>query len=347
MDDVQVHYASSQPARIQALAYTQNTHIHVGPGQEHHLAHEAWHVVQQKQGRVKPTIQVEGMAVNDDLSLEREANVMGARAMRAKTQALSPYNPARIQREGREAGHESAAHASNAAQLTAVVQRFTKSGNRKFSENEEYVTNSANEDILYVLPTATAPSPSALIIAKGAQKKIKGTDYDEYHYNPGRNFVNDCLAFAENLARDTDVSSTRAEFRAQGDRPGGTDRLFGQNDSQNTDIALGSSAQNETANPGIGEAYAIVRSVLPAVGETPYHVAAVVAKDGADNVTLEADASVPGRLSPVFDMYLTVATASSKKRKQTFQGTYEGGYTSKRGTKNYPPSTSVLTARTD
>lgn len=49
MDDVQVHYHSSQPAEVQALAYTQGTEIHVGPGQEKHLPHEAWHVVQQKQ----------------------------------------------------------------------------------------------------------------------------------------------------------------------------------------------------------------------------------------------------------------------------------------------------------
>ncbi len=60
MDDVQVHYNSSRPAEVQALAYTQGTEIHVGPGQEQHLAHEAWHVVQQKQGRVQPTLQVEG-----------------------------------------------------------------------------------------------------------------------------------------------------------------------------------------------------------------------------------------------------------------------------------------------
>lgn len=35
--------------------YSQGTDIHIGPGQEKHLPHEAWHVVQQKQGRVKPT----------------------------------------------------------------------------------------------------------------------------------------------------------------------------------------------------------------------------------------------------------------------------------------------------
>ena len=52
MDDVKVHYNSSKPAQLQAHAYAQGTDIHLGPGQEKHLPHEAWHVVQQKQGRV-------------------------------------------------------------------------------------------------------------------------------------------------------------------------------------------------------------------------------------------------------------------------------------------------------
>ncbi|MDH6343914.1 hypothetical protein M2480_002267 [Parabacteroides sp. PFB2-12] len=81
MDDVRVHFNSSQPAQFQALAYTQGTNIHVAPGQEQHLAHEAWHVVQQKQGRVQPTMQMKGINVNDDEGLEREADEMGMEAM--------------------------------------------------------------------------------------------------------------------------------------------------------------------------------------------------------------------------------------------------------------------------
>ncbi|MBE9199610.1 MULTISPECIES: DUF4157 domain-containing protein [unclassified Nodularia (in: cyanobacteria)] len=83
MDDVRVHYNSSKPPQLQALAYTQGTDIHVAPGQEKHLPHEAWHVVQQKQGRVKPTIQAKGMAINDNQGLEREADVMGAKALQS------------------------------------------------------------------------------------------------------------------------------------------------------------------------------------------------------------------------------------------------------------------------
>ncbi len=81
MDDVRVHYNSSKPATVQALAYTQGTDIHVAPGQEKHLPHEAWHVAQQMAGRVSPTTNINGMPVNDNTALEHEAEVMGEKAM--------------------------------------------------------------------------------------------------------------------------------------------------------------------------------------------------------------------------------------------------------------------------
>jgi hypothetical protein len=75
LDDVQVHRNSDQPAQMQAHAFAQGNQIHVAPGQEKHLPHEAWHVAQQKQGRVKPTTQMKGkIPVNDDKGLEQEAD---------------------------------------------------------------------------------------------------------------------------------------------------------------------------------------------------------------------------------------------------------------------------------
>jgi hypothetical protein len=78
MDDVRVHRNSAEPAKLGALAYAQGSDIHLGPGQERHLPHEAWHVVQQKQGRVIPTLQTKGILLNQDLALEREADSMAA-----------------------------------------------------------------------------------------------------------------------------------------------------------------------------------------------------------------------------------------------------------------------------
>jgi hypothetical protein len=95
MDDVQVHYNSAKPAQLQAHAYAQGSDIHISPGQEKHLPHEAWHVVQQKQGRVKPTMQLkEKVDVNDEPSLEQEADTMGQVALGmgggAKDPSLTP-----------------------------------------------------------------------------------------------------------------------------------------------------------------------------------------------------------------------------------------------------------------
>ena len=90
MDDVRVHYNSAKPAQLQALAYTQGTDIHVAPGQEQHLPHEAWHVVQQKQGCVQPTIQLQGVNVNDNEGLEREADMMGEK-IRSNDSKITQY----------------------------------------------------------------------------------------------------------------------------------------------------------------------------------------------------------------------------------------------------------------
>jgi hypothetical protein len=94
MDDVKVHYNSAKPAQLRAHAFAQGTDIHMAPGQEKHLPHEAWHVVQQKQGRVKPTKQMKGKVnVNDDAGLEKEADVMGDEALQLNgSEKTGPLN---------------------------------------------------------------------------------------------------------------------------------------------------------------------------------------------------------------------------------------------------------------
>lgn len=73
-DNVRVHYNSTKPAQLQAHAYAQGNEVYLGPGQERHLGHELGHVVQQKQGRVRPTAQMKGMNINDDAKLEAQAD---------------------------------------------------------------------------------------------------------------------------------------------------------------------------------------------------------------------------------------------------------------------------------
>ena len=81
LNGVRVHYNSVKPAQLNAAAYAQGQAIHLGPRQEEHLPHEAWHVVQQMQGRVRPTMHTGGVPINDDAALEHEADVMGKRGL--------------------------------------------------------------------------------------------------------------------------------------------------------------------------------------------------------------------------------------------------------------------------
>ena len=83
LDHVKVHYNSPKPPAVQAHAYAQGSDIHLASGQEKHLPHELGHVVQQMEGRVKPTTSVNGIAVNDNPSLEKEADVLGTKALRS------------------------------------------------------------------------------------------------------------------------------------------------------------------------------------------------------------------------------------------------------------------------
>lgn len=85
LSDVNVHYNSEKPKDVGALAYAQGNDIHLGAGQEKHLAHEAAHVVQQREGQVKANTEVAGMPVNDNKGLESGADSMGDAAQKAGT----------------------------------------------------------------------------------------------------------------------------------------------------------------------------------------------------------------------------------------------------------------------
>ena len=132
MSEVRVHRNSDKPAQLNAHAYAQGNDIHLAPGQEQHLPHEAWHVVQQRQGRVKPTMQMAGQQVNDDPSLESEADVMGGRALRMKSNANSP-----IQLMAKEAWLRRA----KVLHKTCVIKQSEKNGSKKCTTAEATTLN--------------------------------------------------------------------------------------------------------------------------------------------------------------------------------------------------------------
>jgi hypothetical protein len=89
LSDVNVYYHSSKPGEVGALAYAQGNDIHLGTGQEKNLPHEAAHIVQQREGRVQANTSVKGMGVNNDKSLESEADSMATKATQMKAEGGS------------------------------------------------------------------------------------------------------------------------------------------------------------------------------------------------------------------------------------------------------------------
>lgn len=139
MDDVTVHYNSPQPAQLQALAYTQGTDIHIAAGQEKHLPHEAWNVVQQKRRRVQPTTQITGVPINDDNTLEHEADVMGEKALQLKS-----VNCNCIQRE--KLGEESFS-------FMKKIEKEKKKKSNESNENDESNKNNESNEVSIERPT--------------------------------------------------------------------------------------------------------------------------------------------------------------------------------------------------
>ncbi|MCC2546300.1 DUF4157 domain-containing protein [Hymenobacter sp. BT175] len=162
LDDVRVHYNSDRPAQMQAHAYAQGTDIHVAPGQEQHLPHEAWHVVQQKQGRVRATRQLKGsVALNDDHDLECEAAVMGARA---QTAAMPEGAAAQRCAPGQAVVQQQTGGA-------AVVQRVTGAEKVKMwvptaleSAEAIYLIDAAHRGDMYHIRAALAVQPLPVLI---------------------------------------------------------------------------------------------------------------------------------------------------------------------------------------
>lgn len=157
---VRVHYNSSEPARVNALAYTQGRDIYVAPGQKRHLPHEAWHAVQQMQRRVKPTAQAEGVSINDDESLEREADVMGARALQASPPTSARFDGATQESSGVQ--HRTGPKGS------ATIQR--KDDDEVPEAGPGPVTKGAGDVSVYIGRTTTAEAGLREVYRQGARE---------------------------------------------------------------------------------------------------------------------------------------------------------------------------------
>ena len=95
--DVRVHQGG-EANELDALAYARGDDLYFSPGAyepnsakgRELLGHELAHVVQQREGRVPVTARAHGIAVNEDASLEAEADGLGVRAARGEQLARVP-----------------------------------------------------------------------------------------------------------------------------------------------------------------------------------------------------------------------------------------------------------------
>lgn len=332
MDDVKVHYNSDKPAQLNAHAYAQGTDIHIASGQEKHLPHEAWHIVQQKQGRVKPTMQMKGKVnVNDDKGLEMEADVMGARAMQIKENTSNYLRSNKLNNQ------------------TTVQGLFVEDG-LTFSENANYAIPLNNDRILFTNTKAAPPSPEQYFEKIDEQKKEmappkeelameneggksippKIITFDVYQSNKKFNAPqhdeqpNDCGMYANALAFDKETWSK--EKRAG-------EHLVGMTHPKDD------SWQYNPADPGtkdnlsldVGDMYRMDwdNPKVKPLEKSGHHVATVVAKDGEDHITSEADA---GEKLPtaIFRMYGTVDKTFWQRHHEYFTAHNQGApYVSK------------------
>ncbi|MGV2287303.1 DUF4157 domain-containing protein [Trinickia sp. YCB016] len=169
MSDVVVHRNSPKPAQLEAQAYARGNDIHLAPGQERYLPHEAWHVVQQRQGRVKPTTQLAGVTVNDDAALEREADAMGSRAIRtsdlppaqlsaaSRTHAIRP-----VVQAGKKKETDAAKKAANKAKFDQAMLEL----NKKIAEANQKIATVYHIKATLATDSSTTPMNPAVLISE-------------------------------------------------------------------------------------------------------------------------------------------------------------------------------------
>lgn len=184
-------------------------------------------------------------------------------------------------------------------------------------QSENFLVKEENPYILYSKDVLKEPFLRPL-----KSEVIDNIKYNKYIFHKKfnkKNYNNDCLIFAESLAKGEPHKEETCLFSVKNKV-----NLFGDTDSDNILLA-NKYAENYKANPQIGEAYAIVNTNKRKIVDLksndeqtfPYHIAYVILKDGSYNITLEANAAVLSLKYPIFDMYSTI------KKKKTFHGTYK------------------------
>ncbi|QYX75194.1 eCIS core domain-containing protein [Streptomyces akebiae] len=343
--DVRVHTGSAaraSAAEVGARAYTSGSHVVIGDGggDKHTLAHELTHVIQQRQGPVAGTDNGSGLSVSDPGDrFEREAEANAVRVMRRTPEQIDQGPPgAAVQREA-DVTARGAARGTD----TTVVQRFSEVttaelGPARVSQNGLYlmtVTPGADTTVIWVAEGAPAPR---YCTPTGQSGEIGGRVYAEYE--PSTAFLADCAHTAEEIMHQQRLAlgQDASEFALGGNQ-------FGLGDRENAEGAMayanarpGGPQANGEERPNAGQAFAIVETAWHGDYERPantsgwpYHVAAVVAVDGDDRITVEQaadgnDAKARQGYEGIVDMYTSgTDPTNGQALPRSFHGRNTGG----------------------
>ncbi|MBD0671942.1 DUF4157 domain-containing protein [Streptomyces sp. CBMA156] len=332
--DVRIHdgpVARRSATEVGARAYTSGSHVVIGEGggDTHTLAHELTHVIQQRRGPVAGTDNGSGLRVSDPSDrFEREAEANARRVMAGPS--LAPEVAGTSYRASPSPAGAGTTAVQRYATVDAEIGDFSKA---RISESGKYVLLGMEGDnwsnVIWVREDATE-IPKGCRRSNAPSLSYDGSQYLEYV--PDGLFLADCAHTAEEVmhGRSLKYSETEQEaaeapvvskFRGiTGDS--GEDLLFGEGNEENIGAAKKYAGRregtgqgpNHQESPEVGQAFVTVETSLDEEGNPgnasgwPFHVAAVVAVDGGDRITLEQTASErdakPGDgRQGIFDMY--------------------------------------------
>lgn len=201
-----------------------------------------------------------------------------------KVPAYKTGSPVQRSVAGQQAGTSSAA--KSLAAVDGVAQLFKMNKNNKLktdveSENGKYfLKNRFGNKSLYGDPGMGIPQ-----YCTEKNNDVNGSGIARYE--PSDKFYADCLHTAEEIMKSSRLNQGGINSK---EKTTGTD--FGEGIQKNWKVVKGvdDKDSNENANPGVGNAFAVVgNNTHSYTGGVlcQYHAAAVVAADGKDRITME------------------------------------------------------------
>lgn len=189
--NVGIHTNSQKAVQMNARAFTQNEQVHFAPGEfnpnsaggQNLIGHEFTHIAQQRAGVVKPTKALKkGVMVNEDKSLESEADSFGKKAVRGE--AISKYRSAGL---GMRSSVRTAQAKSNVVQMAVSTM-----GGTWDTDNYSLITPSTPEGLRGVYIKLKF-QPNNTVNAKkiGLTQSVRSIKKNRVYYVNNDNFYRD------------------------------------------------------------------------------------------------------------------------------------------------------------